>query len=103
MAAAPASLAFKAPFTLKIPFTIKGTSISCTISFNSFTFFLPAGGTNPFKNGKPAASISMAIAKASASLASFNFSTTISLAHGLIVGTPIPSFSLIFWVAPIII
>ena len=99
MAAAPASLAFKAPFTVIIPFTIKGTPAASTISRSSSTDLLPAGGLKFFKNGRPAASISMAAAKAPASLTSAIFSRIISTFHGFTVGIPSPPAFLIASVA----
>ena len=66
---APASRAFSAPRTVMTPLRMKGvpSSIS-TISRSSATVLLPAGGWRFFRNGSPAASMSMATAKGFAGL-----------------------------------
>ena len=65
------------------------------IFLSSATLFLPAGGILPCKKGSPAASTSIAIAKAFEAFANSNFLKHVSLSQGLIVGTPMPLFSLI--------
>ena len=97
--AAPASFAFKAPFTVIIPFTINGTPASSATSRSSSTVLLPAGGSKFLRNGKPAASTSMATAKAFASCTSAIFSLMISRFHGFTVGIPSPCSLAIAFVA----
>jgi len=93
MPLAPASRAFFAPFTVMMPLRIKGLpSASFTISFNSSTVLLPAGGVRFFRKGRPAASMSMAMAMGSAALTSTIFSRIRSMFQGFTVGTPQPSF-----------
>ena len=74
MALAPARHALYAPFTVIMPLTINGMGVFSMMACSSFSVFRPAGGTIPFKKGKPAASTSMATAKAPASLTISNFS-----------------------------
>ena len=90
MAAAPASLAFKAPLTVITPLTMKGRSASFTISASSSTLLLPAGGVMFLRKGRPAASTSMATAKQPLALAWVIFSRMVSMFQGLMVGTPQP-------------
>ena len=59
-----------------------------------------AGGVKPCKNGRPAASMSIAMAKGSDSCTSANFSRIVSISHGLMVGTPQPPFALSASAAP---
>ena len=84
IASAPASFAFLAPFAVITPLTING---------------LPAGGFIFFRNGSPAASISIATANAPDFFTSSIFSRTVSRFQGFTVGIPHPSFSRIASVA----
>ena len=99
IALAPASNAFFAPDTVIIPFTMNGIPAALTISPSCSTVLLPAGGLRFLRNGSPAASISMATAKALLSFTIFILSATISLLHGFTVGTPAPPASLMAFVA----
>ena len=100
MPLAPASSAFSAPRAVMMPFRMNGRCAQETICFNSSTLLLPAGGVKPCKNGRPAASMSIAMAKGSASCTSANFSRIVSISHGLMVGTPQPPFALSASAAP---
>ena len=66
MPLAPASRAFLAPATVMTPLTMKGLPAISTIWRSSSTVLLPAGGVMFFRKGRPAASMSMAMAKGSA-------------------------------------
>ena len=63
MAAAPASFAFNAPFTVTTPFTINRRTGHFPVAFRSSTDSPPAGGSIFFRNGRSAASTSIATAK----------------------------------------
>ena len=99
---APASLAFLAALAVMIPFKINGISAIFTISFNSSTDLLPAGGFRFCRKGSPAASISIATANAPLALTSSSFSRIVSISHGLMVGIPLPFAFRIAAVASII-
>ena len=73
-----------------MPFTMNGTPAASTISRSSSTDLLPAGGVRFFRKGRPAASTSIATAKALASFTSAIFSRTVSMFHGFTVGMPRP-------------
>ena len=92
MPLAPASRAFNAPLTVMIPLRMKGLPAIAAISFNSSTVLLPAGGVRFFRKGRPAASMSMAMAKGSAAFTSSIFCRMVSMFQGFTVGTPQPPF-----------
>jgi len=100
MPAAPASMAFSAPLTVMMPFKINGTPAAKAISFNCSTVLLPAGGSRCCKNGRPAASMSMAMAKQPELRASAIFRATVALSHGLTVGMPAPPQAVMAAAAP---
>ena len=100
MPAAPASMAFSAPLTVMMPFKINGTPAARAISFNCSTVLLPAGGSRCCKNGRPAASMSMAMAKQPELRASAIFRATVALSHGLTVGMPAPPQAVMAAAAP---
>ena len=90
MPLAPASRAFLAPATVMMPLRMKGLPAIRAISCSSSTVLLPAGGVRFFRKGRPAASMSMAMAKGSAAFTSSIFSRMVSMFQGLTVGTPQP-------------
>ena len=92
MPLAPASSAFFAPATVMMPLRMKGFSAFSAIWRSSSTVLLPAGGVRFFRKGRPAASISMAMAMGSAALTSAIFSSTSAMFQGFTVGTPQPWF-----------
>ena len=94
MAEAPASNAFFAPATVMMPLRMKGLLVRAAISFNSWTVLLPAGGVRFFRKGRPAASMSMAIARGLAGVTRSNFCLMTSMFQGLMVGIPQPSLFL---------
>ena len=55
-----------------------------------------------FRKGRPAASMSMAMAKGSAALTRSSFSRMVSMFQGLMVGTPQPPAFCRAWAAPCI-
>ena len=99
MAAAPASFAFNAPFTVITPFTINGAPAISAMAFRSSTDLPPAGGSIFFRNGRPAASTSIATAKAPDFFTRSIFSRIVSRFHGFTVGTPMPPANAIASVA----
>ena len=90
MAAAPAAFAFKAPFTVMMPFTMNGTPALRIISASSSSDLEPADVFSFFKKGRPAPSTSMAQAKAPLSFTQANFSCSVSGPQGFTVGMPRP-------------
>jgi len=99
IADAPASFAFNAPLTVITPFTINGVPAIFAIWRSSSTVLLPAGGSIFLRNGSPAASISIATARAFDSCTISIFPAITSRFHGFTVGIPIPSVFLIAFVA----
>ncbi len=97
MPAAPAARAFSAPRTVMMPLSRKGFSAHWTMVFSSSTVLLPAGGLQFFRKGRPAASMSMAMAKGFAAWAAAIFSRMSSMFQGFTVGTPQPSCAPMAW------
>ena len=85
-----------------IPLMMKGSPASLMMAFISSTDLLPAGGTKFFRKGSPAASTSMATAKAPDCFTSSIFSEIIWAFQGFTVGTPTPPQALMASVAPCI-
>ena len=75
-----------------MPLRMKGFSAFSAIWRSSSTVLLPAGGVRFFRKGRPAASMSMAMAMGSAALTSAIFSSTSAMFQGFTVGTPQPLF-----------
>ena len=71
------------------------------ISRSSATVLLPAGGSKFLRNGRPAASTSIATANAPESCMSSIFSRIVSIFHGFTVGMPVPFAFLMAFVAAI--
>ena len=85
-----------------MPLRMKGFSAQATICWSSSTVLLPAGGVMFFRKGRPAPSMSMAMAKGSAAFTRSSFSLMVSIFQGLMVGTPQPPFLARTWAAPCI-
>ena len=100
MAEAPASTAFSAPRTVMMPLRIKGFRAYSATSRSSATVLLPAGGIRLRRKGRPAASMSMAMAMGSAVRASSSFCIRVSRSQGFTVGTPQPCWARMACVAP---
>ena len=60
------------------------------ISRSSGTVLLPAGGVRFCRKGRPAASMSIAMATGSALRTCSSLAKTVSRSHGFTVGTPMP-------------
>ena len=83
-----------------MPLAMKGFSAMSTIWRSSSTVLLPAGGVMFFRKGRPAASMSMAMAKGSAAFTRSIFCRMVSRFQGLTVGTPQPPFLAMAAAAP---
>ena len=102
IAEAPASTAFCAPRAVMTPLMMNGTLASAIMPRSSSTVLLPAGGFRFFKNGRPAASMSMATANAPVARTRAIFSAIVPASQGFTVGMPNPALAFTALQAPTI-